>query len=435
MFFLKSQIKQVRHYGVKAYFCRKFSIFVTKKFIFRSFFYFFAVPMVVVIRLIRPLILVRFGLLISDRIGHFAANTELYLCERDAGINLPHQKYFVDIFSPRYVFRTRYRPISNRQLLLMWKRVLYIFPEFVLTPIKMINRFLPGWEIHEIIREQTDDRDVRNLFIRYPVHLKFLGKEEKRGAEELKKIGIPKGAPFVCLLVRDDAYLKTQFGGDWSHHNYRDADIDNYILATEELVKRGYYVIRMGAVVRKPLKVNNPHVIDYAWNGMRTEFMDIYLGATCDFCISTHSGWDAIPNIFRKPMVFTNLARLGEMFTFRKNFITIPKKYKDVDNNRILSLKEIFSRDLGYFHSISSFRDNGIELVENTQEEIRDVAVEMVERIKNTWQNTKEDEELQARFWKLFPTDVVGSNGLPLHGEICGRLGTNYLRSNKEWLE
>ncbi len=33
----------------------------------------------------------------SGRIGHFAGNTELYCCERDAGINLPKQRH-IDLF-------------------------------------------------------------------------------------------------------------------------------------------------------------------------------------------------------------------------------------------------------------------------------------------------------------------------------------------------
>ena len=42
---------------------------------------------VITIRLIRPWILVRFQALGSTRIGHFAGNVEMYLCERDAKIN------------------------------------------------------------------------------------------------------------------------------------------------------------------------------------------------------------------------------------------------------------------------------------------------------------------------------------------------------------
>ena len=59
--------------------------------------YSLAIPAVLIMRLIRPWLLVRLSGLISTRIGHFAANTELYLCERKAGINVPSQLLF-DLF-------------------------------------------------------------------------------------------------------------------------------------------------------------------------------------------------------------------------------------------------------------------------------------------------------------------------------------------------
>ena len=43
-------------------------------------------PVIFIVRIIRPFILIRFGTLCSSRIGHYAANTEIYLCERDAGL-------------------------------------------------------------------------------------------------------------------------------------------------------------------------------------------------------------------------------------------------------------------------------------------------------------------------------------------------------------
>ncbi len=389
-----------------------------------------ATLVVLVIRLIRPWCLIRFEYLFSSRIGHLAANVELYLCERNAGINMPKNRYFIDFFYPQ-----PWMPICNKYLLSMWKRSLNILPCAPLVLVRKINRLFPGWKIHEIGQNTQNDRDVHNLFMRYPVHLKFTKEEEEKGARNLEDMGVPQGKPFVCLLVRDSAYLKKHLSENCSGHDYRDVDIDNYILATEELVKRGYYVIRMGAIVRKPLKVDHPNVIDYAWTGIRSEFMDIYLGATCDFCISTHSGWDAIPNIFRKPIVFTNLVPLGGMFTFRKNLLTISKRYKDKNQReRNLSLKEIFNNEIGSLSSTSDYSERGVALFENTPEEIRDVVIEMVERLNNTWQTTEEDEELQARFWEIFPTKTVDHRGHPHHGKIYSRFGASYLRNNKGWL-
>ena len=44
-----------------------------------------SMPVIIIVRLLRPFITIRFGKLRGCRIGHFASNIELYLCARDAG--------------------------------------------------------------------------------------------------------------------------------------------------------------------------------------------------------------------------------------------------------------------------------------------------------------------------------------------------------------
>ena len=80
------------------------------------------------------------------------------------------------------------------------------------------------------------------------------------------------------------------------------------------------------------------------------------------------------------------------------------------------------------------YEEKGVDFIENTPEEIRDVVIEMAERLAGTWQSHPDDEALQQLFWKIFPTGAVTDNGVPLHGEISSRYGANFLRNNKEWL-
>ncbi len=231
-----------------------------------------------IIRLIRPWLLVRIGALISSRIGHFAANTELYLCERDAGINVPNQRH-IDVFFMGS------KPVCNQQLAVMWYRLLRVWPALILAPIARINRLVPGGKLHEIGNNTQSDRDVHNLLDQFPPHLKFTTEEETRGEAGLASMGIPIGAPFVCLTVRDSAYLAAHLvhgnSDKFNYHNYRDNDVQNYVLAAETLADRGFFVIRMGVKIHSAINSAHPKVIDYATNGMRSDFMDIYLGAKC----------------------------------------------------------------------------------------------------------------------------------------------------------
>ena len=78
--FIFKQIYEIREGGLPVLF-RKLSILFRK--LFDIAMTLLAMPVVLVVRAVRPLILIRFGHMQSERIGHFAANTELYLCNRD----------------------------------------------------------------------------------------------------------------------------------------------------------------------------------------------------------------------------------------------------------------------------------------------------------------------------------------------------------------
>ncbi|MCW7462990.1 TIGR04372 family glycosyltransferase [Leptospira limi] len=393
---------------------------------------FFPVCFVIVLllRLIRPILVIRWGGLISHRIGHFAANTELYLCEKENGINIPKGS-FLDI----HYFLVK--PVCNHQLALMWKRTLRIWPTWIFNLLNPVNRLIPGWEIHEIGNNTQGDRDVHNLLDTSKPHLSFNKDEIEFGELQLRKMGIPEQAKIVCIIVRDNIYLQSQFPGEWSYHNYRDSNIQNFLMAAEELTKKGYYVLRMGAKVKDALQTSNPMIIDYGFNGMRTDFMDIYIGYKCTFCISTATGWDAVPDhLFRRPIVYVNNVPLGIIATYREKNLIITKMSYSAEEKRNLTMKEIFSRDVGFAMATNDYSSKGIQLIENTAEEICSVVMEMEHRLNGTWTPKENDESLQSQFWNIFPTDATDPvRGKPYHGKIKARFGADFLRNNEWWLK
>lgn len=380
-----------------------------------------ALPVVLLIRLLRPFILVRFRGLVSERVGHFAANTEVYLCERDASINVPRQP-FVDIWY-------HMPAICNTQLKKMWDRTLYVLPAAMVEPVYRLSRLLPGRKAHMIPWRIDQARDVHNVLARIPPHLSFLPQEEEQGQTGLLAMGLPVGASFICFHARDSAYLKIIYPNlDTLYHDYRDSSIYNYVAAANELTRRGYYAIRMGAVVKEALNISNSRIIDYATNGKRTDLMDIYLGAKCAFFISSGTGIDAVPEIFRRPIMFVNLVPLEYAHTWNANHLFIPKKHWLRDEHRFMTFREILDSGAGRFLQSEQFEQRGIELIENTPEEIAGLAIEMNERLKETWQTTEEDEELQRCFWSLYKPSE-------LHGKIVSRIGAEFLRQHRDWLE
>jgi len=400
--------------------------------------YLISIPLIIIIRLIRPWFLIRWKELNSNRIGPFAKETELYCCQLDAGINYPSQKFIDLFFLKRHV-------LCNYQLKKMWQRKLIILPYWLLVPLfrtnRFINIFISGGYYHEIKVPVKNIDNVYSLLEKFSPHINFTVEEKFRAEKILSKLGIPESAKFVCLIVRDSAYLDRHAKvslRNMKYHSFRDGDIDKYVLAAEELVKRGYYVFRMGAKVLKPLKSSNPKVIDYVNTEIRSDFMDIYLGAKCSFCISTLTGFDEIPTIFRRPIVYISVVPIYSIFnivTHNENILLTIKKHINKKYNKELTISEIISSNVMRAQYADNFEENDIELQENNPEEIRDIVIEMDERLSGNWKETKEDLFLQKDFWSIYTKNIKKLNlEEPLIGKIKARFGAKYLRENQDWI-
>jgi len=93
---------------------------------------------------------------------------------------------------------------------------------------------------------------------------------------------------------------------------------------------------------------------------------------------------------------------LGLLPTYSTRFLGITKHYWAVKKNRILTLSEIVNYGIGVSTETLDYESKSIKLIENTPEEIRDVVIEMAERLSGKWQPHEDDEALQRRFWEIF---------------------------------
>jgi len=319
-------------------------------------------------------------MLFSSRIGHFAANTEIYLSEKDNGINVPDSKY-VDIFFLD-------KRVCNIHLLKMWKRILLIGPRFILYRIYNLNKFFPGGVKH-LIFNSSDDHDLFHVLDRSKPHLSFSKKEIEEGEKKLLEMGIPKNSKIAIICVRDSKYLEVHYKSnkyaDYSYHSYRDCDIDNYKVAAEFLESKGYYVIRMGTHVKKKFVTNSNKIIDYAnIEKFKSPFMDMYIAYVCSLCITSGSGYDAVPNfLFRKPMLFSNSTPIGISPSFIKQSITVPKKYFSVQEKKYIPFNDMLTRGFGFFTLSSELSNNNIKVVENSSIEILEATKELLDLMDN----------------------------------------------------
>jgi len=378
-----------------------------------------ATPLVLLIVAIRPYVLVRFGRMRSERIGHFAADVEAFLCARDR--EKPDRHIIDNIYCPE--------PVCNRHLRTMWARIIRIAPGVSLWEI--LDRACQFWTRGDLQHIQLSGRikDYR-LFPISETHLSFTYEEHQRGQELLEQLGIPSGASWVCIHNRDNAYLDKEVGGYWIEHDYRDFSVQTMVSAAEELGSRGYYVVRMGAVVAERLISNNTKVIDYAPSTLRNDFADLYLLAKCSAYIGSDSGIFCVSLISRKPVVFINFsATLIINVIMRQGCYAFPfitKRLWHKEKQRFLSMSEMFEAGLAGAAESNIFEEAGVEPVCNTPEEIRALAIEVDERLKGSWQTQSGDEELQQRFWAIFREHAPAES----QRGIQPRIGAAFLRKH-----
>jgi len=302
----------------------------------------------------------------------------------------------------------------------MWERVLPIHQW--INPMTRVNGWIPGWQANTI--PIGNGRDTQGLLAMTPPHLSFTEEEEAEGQAAIRAMGIPEGAIVVAFHSRDSAYLKQSLPHvDWSGHDLRDASIENYIPAIDQLTRRGYYCLRMGAVVQEPMIQANPMIIDYAAQH-RSDFMDIYIAAKCGFFLGSQSGLEQVSAmVFRRPIVYVNWLTLEIVNSWGPEDLTILKHLVNEEDGRQLGFREIMESGVGRLANKYDFEQRGIVAIENTPQEIADVVLELEQRLNGTWEPEAGDDELQERFWSLVaPSD--------LQGVIRSRIGAKFLRES-----
>lgn len=382
---------------------------------------FFAAPFVLVIVLLRPLVILRFGAIMSARIGHFIADVEAYLCVSEHTVPL---RRTIDIIGCP-------QPACNAQLASMWSRTISIAPGGKFWKyLDQACRFWTRGERHHV-KLYARQKDY-GLFESTKVHLQFTQDEVQQGQILLRELGIPFGAPWICIHNRDQVYLDTVGDGRYAQHDYRNFSIESMALAAEELAQRGYYILRMGSVVAEKFISSNPKVIDYASSPLRSDFADIYLSAECVAYLGSDSGISAVPFVFRKPVYFVNFsATLIDLFLDQHIYHPfIVKRLWHTERHRFLSLREIFELGLADASETRLFEENGVEVISNTPEEIRDLALEIDERLCGKWKAHPGDEILQDRFWDIFRKCSRRTRA----EKVPARVGAAFLRRHQDLL-
>jgi putative glycosyltransferase (TIGR04372 family) len=237
---------------------------------------------------------------------------------------------------------------------------------------------------------------------------------EARGWEALRKAGMPQGAWFVALHVREGKWD----GRNSGMHAVRNADVSTYFPAIAEIVGRGGWVVRMGDPGMTTLPPM-PNVIDYCHSAMRTDWMDVFIVARSRFMIGTNSGPAFIPALYGVPSVLTNWWPHGER-PWQATDVFIPKLLRSVTSERYLTMSEFLREPFSFCHSSRYLADRGVKVEDNDPAVIKAAVAEMLERHGGDFAVSTEVADLRARADQIYESNgVVGMSQLA--SEFCQR--------------
>lgn len=386
-----------------------------------------AVPALVTaifLRVLRPIVTIRFRNLPADEIGPLTVVSQHYLRIKET----QQKKRQLDFWYLKDSVK-----VSNDYMLNFVKSQVNVHRSRFIELVAAISEKLPGAQHHQI------ESEIRiTLLEGVGRKLKLPQKDCDSNSEYVKKIGIDPQKEFIALMVRDGAYksdivqANTQLRTD--KEIYRNQDINDYLQVAEKFASMNVQIVRMGAKVERQFNSNSPLIIDYASTGMRTEAADIYLASECAMCISTNLGFDHIAAMSGKLRVITNQALIIQASTlFYSTDVFILQRFMERSSGRLLTLSESLQfaeiRNLDWYHKVI---DRGLDFVRNTPEEILEASLEGWQRSKGQWVDSPGDLELQAKYWHIYDTFFPEHKDRFLNGRP--HVGASFLRNNKSWL-
>jgi putative glycosyltransferase (TIGR04372 family) len=350
------------------------------------------------------------------RIGEMAFQLDLYVKMRALGWIPP----FTTILAPQP------NEVVNRCLLDYWRSYITVVDDPAevarLSPLKLRIAFdlnylrLPNGTAVSKNRAIFPIQEEWQRQGRGPL-LSLTEAHADRGRAVLRQMGIPEGAWFVCVHVRETGYLK---GTDVTEAT-RNADIRSYFPAMGEITRRGGWVVRLGDSSMLPMPPM-PQVVDYARSSFKSEEMDVFLAASARFCVGTSSGMLNVASVFGVPIATANFFPFGESAHTARD-VLVPKLCRELSTGRVLSFEECLAMPLALTYDAVHFQSLGLETIDNDAEDVRDLTLEMLARADGEWPYTDDDEALQKR-WK----DLCRPHST---GDVGCRVGRGFLRRHR----
>ena len=370
-----------------------------------------------VMKLIKPFVRFQLCVVGFHRYGHLALEPEIFLAEQEitkAANTSPRR--VISIWSIGPVAKQ-----SNTFLAKKWKEELLVLPSWFVGSLQRAGVFFPFLKLDE---QKLSITGSMNGLDKTDSHMSLSADEIEEGRRRLVEIGINPDKPYVCLIVRDSGHYKSKGDTESAGYELLNFDINNFAGVAEELIENGFQVIRMGSGTENPFTSKPAGVVDYAVSKSRSEFLDVYLAATCSFAVSTQTGPDAVCMLFRRPVLYVDVTRYGQFF-FGSNIATW-SPVRLFKNGELLNLSDVVNSDVAWIKDPNGFLENGITQQKSSKEELK--------VLTRSYIHTKGRESETARRVRSKVSHGLGERGKLQFGDVTACLVPDAARILGDWV-
>ena len=206
--------------------------------------------------------------------------------------------------------------------------------------------------------------------------LNFPTEYQAESIKLLETIGFDSQKWFVALHIRG---LSRVTHDQWQS---RDADILKYKTFCERISNLGGQVIRMGSPDFAKLPSSYP-AIDYAWSDIRSPMLDCWLWANCRWWTGNVNGASIAAFAFGATRLITDQWYWDNLGP--ENDFHMPRVLVNLENNQILRLEDTIQHKLSRNMSKEAFRSYGLNLRDQSSEDLANAADDLFEATK--WEN------------------------------------------------
>ena len=214
-----------------------------------------------------------------------------------------------------------------------------------------------------------------------------------------------------------------------NNNTQRNFTIDDFLPTIEYFKNKKINIIRVGSIQEFPIKKKFSYLFDYSFSKIKDDILDLYFLSNCKFYIGSDSGIGNVSVISNKLVGIINSTYYNNIMIQNFKRGVIFKKFFSKDKDRFLSLNEIFENKFHILTTFNEFYNLNIECINNTPEEIKNFANELLLRSnKNdfTYEYNQTDREYHREFWNI--VKYYDKYSIVNYKNIF--IGNNFLKNN-----